>query len=383
MARYGFVDVDNHVYESDDCFTRYLDPSFKHASVTVREVKHDQRWLFIGDKPTRWFPQQLGFRTFPPGALRSFEMTGSAPSPINSSEHPSLVDRASRIAFMHSVNVEACILHPTVGFQPVRELMAMHPAAGYATLRAFNRWFDEEWGFDYESRLFAAPLLHLADPELALAEVSRLLDAGARVIDVVTFGPGSGHSAGDPILDPIWARIVEANAVICFHASGAGTTHADLYSPPAHVTRHGKFTAFQQFLIGRSMVDMIAGLVMDRALTRFPGLRLLVVESGAAWIRPVLQLVNDFALEDRDALVKSLRDAMWVNPYAYEARDVATMIGVHRVCMGTDYPHPEGLTDPLDYLEGLSSFSAREQRLIMRENAATLLGRLTETAGEV
>ena len=29
--------------------------------------------------------------------------------------------------------------------------------------RAFNRWLEEDWGFDHQDRIFAAPYLSLAD----------------------------------------------------------------------------------------------------------------------------------------------------------------------------------------------------------------------------
>jgi len=44
------------------------------------------------------------------------------------------------------------------------------------------------------------------------------------------------------------------------------------------------------------------------------------------------------------------------------------------VLHGSDYPHPEGLHSSADMLRELGSFSAAEQRRIMRGNAAELLG---------
>jgi len=41
---------------------------------------------------------------------------------------------------------------------------------------------------------------------------------------------------------------------------------------------------------------------------------------------------------------------------------------------GSDYPHPEGVADPIEWLERLEGLSDREIRMIMRDNAARLLG---------
>ena len=46
---------------------------------------------------------------------------------------------------------------------------------------AFNRWLDEDWGFAYEDRIFAAPYISLADVDGAVRELEWALDHGARV----------------------------------------------------------------------------------------------------------------------------------------------------------------------------------------------------------
>jgi len=44
---------------------------------------------------------------------------------------------------------------------------------------------------------------------------------------------------------------------------------------------------------------------------------------------------------------------------------------VERIIYGSDWPHPEGLADPQDYISDLSDFGPAEQRMIMRENLRT------------
>ena len=44
---------------------------------------------------------------------------------------------------------------------------------------------------------------------------------------------------------------------------------------------------------------------------------------------------------------------------------------------GSDYPHPEGLAEPLDYLDYLAGYPSLDERAIRRimsENANALLG---------
>ena len=48
------------------------------------------------------------------------------------------------------------------------ELLKHDPVAVCATFRAFNRWLEEDWGFAYRDRIFAAPYLTLADVDWAV-----------------------------------------------------------------------------------------------------------------------------------------------------------------------------------------------------------------------
>jgi predicted TIM-barrel fold metal-dependent hydrolase len=47
-------------------------------------------------------------------------------------------------------------------------------------------------------------------------------------------------------------------------------------------------------------------------------------------------------------------------------------VGVDRVLFGSDWPHIEGMPQPLDYLSELTRFTDAERQLIMRDNARSL-----------
>jgi predicted TIM-barrel fold metal-dependent hydrolase len=69
---------------------------------------------------------------------------------------------------------------------------------------------------------------------------------------------------------------------------------------------------------------------------------------------------------------------VYVNPFWED--DVARLIDlitVEHVLFGSDYPHPEGLAEPLDYLDHLAEYPTIDdaaKRRIMSENANDLLG---------
>ena len=49
-------------------------------------------------------------------------------------------------------------------------------------------------------------------------------------------------------------------------------------------------------------------------------------------------------------------------------------VGVDHILFGSDYPHPEGMSDPISYVDELSGFSDDEIARIMGGNLADLLG---------
>ena len=64
---------------------------------------------------------------------------------------------------------------------------------------------------------------------------------------------------------------------------------------------------------------------------------------------------------------------MWINPFwEDDAYEIVELMGADRVIFGSDWPHIEGMPEPLDYVPELKEFDADAQRLILRDNTAAL-----------
>ncbi len=71
--------------------------------------------------------------------------------------------------------------------------------------------------------------------------------------------------------------------------------------------------------------------------------------------------------------VQSLIDHVWVMPfYEDDLTELTRHLPIEKLIYGSDWPHPEGLADPQDYIADLASFTPEQQRLIMRDNLRTL-----------
>ena len=59
--------------------------------------------------------------------------------------------------------------------------------------------------------------------------------------------------------------------------------------------------------------------------------------------------------------------------YEEDVSALAEAIGVENVLLGSDFPHAEGLADPLTFLDELEDFTPADVRLVMRENGLRLV----------
>jgi predicted TIM-barrel fold metal-dependent hydrolase len=64
-----------------------------------------------------------------------------------------------------------------------------------------------------------------------------------------------------------------------------------------------------------------------------------------------------------------------VTPYLEEdLRALADLIGVERILFGSDWPHGEGVAQPMDFAAELQGFDEGDRRRILRDNCLELLG---------
>jgi predicted TIM-barrel fold metal-dependent hydrolase len=136
--------------------------------------------------------------------------------------------------------------------------------------------------------------------------------------------------------------------------------------------------AFRMLQAWRPVEDAVASFVCHGALSRFPQLKVAVIENGSSWVEPLLKslanaykkMPQEFA-EDPVAVVKR---QIHVSPFWEEDLGaLAELIGVERVLFGSDYPHPEGLADPVSYVQELDGLSEDAVRRIMGGNLARLM----------
>ncbi len=393
MATLGYRinDADNHYYEPDDCFTRHIEARLKERTVWIDRRSSGPSRMYIGQERCQFFSVGAGDSVGPPGIMKAFlrgdTEDGGSPSlsPVNGLAVPEFVSKGARLRKMDEQGVDACLMLPTTGVG-VEPQLRETPEVLYPSVRAFNRWLEEDWGYGGDGRIFGAPILSLFDLTEALAELERLLARGARFV-VMTAGPVNGRSPADPHFDPFWARCEEAGLNVVYHIGR--TPFTEMYNvpwglrphPPSH--RHSLMEYALAFT-ERPIVDTITALIADNLFGRFPKLKVLSVEYGSSWVAPLLHKLDHIArLYSKDMWrfgapplkpSDTFRQNVWVAPFFEDdIVGLAKLIGAGRVLNGSDYPHPEGLAWPIEFADELAGLAAGDVRCIMRDNFAALI----------
>ena len=383
-------DADNHMYETPDAFTKYL-PAEYEGLIKYVEVNGRTK-IAVKNLISDYIPNPTFERVAAPGAQEEYFRIGN---PEGKSRReilgrgidalPGFSSPEPRLALMDELGLDRALMWPTLA-SLLEERIRDDPEAVHAVVHALNRWMHEHWTFNYENRMFPTPVIHLGIVDRAEEELEWVLERGAKIIlirpaPVVGFkGP---RSIALPEFDPFWAKVAEADILVGMHASDSGYQR---YMNEWEGIRDGEMTPFKggsgfQAIIGhqgRPIIDTVASLIGHGLCSRFPTLRFTPVENGSNWVRPLL---NDMehawefspnAFEEHP--VEVFKRNIYVHPFHEEdPKGLIEILGADRVLFGSDYPHPEGLADPVSYVDELDGLDEESVAKIMGGNLATLM----------
>jgi predicted TIM-barrel fold metal-dependent hydrolase len=383
---YLAFDADNHYYEALDAFTRYVDPMMQPRVVQWCEV-NGRKYHVVGGVVSHAVVNPTFDPVAKAGAMHDYfrgNPNKLQPMEFLRDREPipaEYRDRDARVAKLAEQGLEAVWLFPTLGIL-YEELLKDDIEAVTTMFTAFNRWLEDDWGCNYQDKIFAAPMITLADLDWAIRELEWALEHDARTI---VMRPAAPHTrdgqipASDPRNDPFWARVNEAGITTVVHAGDSGYL-SNGYAPDGFATKFtgGRWApSIKSFHIERAAYDFLITLVFDKLFERFPNVRVASVENGSEFLR---DMFNKLRSTDRkmpgyfgEDPVESYKRNVWMNPFWEDDIDeVVELMGADRVIFGSDWPHIEGMPKPLDYAVEVKQFDEAEQQLIMRDNARTL-----------
>jgi predicted TIM-barrel fold metal-dependent hydrolase len=403
MARkLGFpvFDADNHMYEATDAFTKFLPAEY---SGLIKYVEINGRTkIAVKNTISEYIPnptfnvvappgaQELEFKLKNPDSMTKADRDAKLePPPRYIRSMPAFFEPEARVMLMDELGIDRAMMWPTLA-SLLEERLADDPVATHVVVHAFNEWMHERWTFNFDDRIFPTPVITLPIVDKAIEELEWVLERGAKAILIrpapVPDFNGRRRSFALPEFDRFWKRVEEADIVVGMHASDDGSQrYLNEWEG-----RTGEFLPFDRKISGfsalmhadnRVISDVVASIVGHGLATRFPDLRIMPVENGSAWVRPLVEKFekvyerspNAF---DEDPLV-AFKRCVYIHPFHEEDPvGLVKLIGVDNVLFGSDYPHPEGMYDPVSFVDQLEGLSDDDKAKVMGGN----LGRIMKVA---
>lgn len=387
---YPLYDADEHYYENVDTFTRHL-PAESRGVIRWATIDGKRRML-VAERLWTMNADPAFARVGAPGVLGDFfrginpegktvaETVGDQIQEVDAV--PPYRDRDDRLRTLDEHGVAATLLFPTAGVG-MEEMLRDHPTDLYNVVGAFNRWLEDEWGYAHQDRLFAVPMISLIDPDKAVAELERVRDRGARWVVMVPGPVRTGPlswSPGDPRFDRFWATAAEANIVVALHGGDSGYHWvAKKWGEDAfRGIETGALSEVLELHIERPTQETLAAIMAHGVFDRHPTLRMATIEVGSRWAIELLfhlrKAYGKYPTKFRRDPVESFTEHLWIAPfYEDDIVELRDTIGADHILFGSDWPHPEGLRLPADYLRDLAPLAEAEQKLIMSDNLRRLL----------
>jgi predicted TIM-barrel fold metal-dependent hydrolase len=261
------------------------------------------------------------------------------------------MDPRERIERLDRENIERAFLYPSVSILSVAEVedeSILQP-----NLRAYNRWIVE-FCSDSGGRLLPVAQLSLGDVEAAERELRRAAAEGVKGVWVPPFNT-TRLPLGDPAHDRIFAACEELALPLGIHP-----VFEPKWCAPG---RFGDYTSakygfFHNVTAGDAVRHAFTSLFQYGVFGKFPGLRVVVLESGAGWIGYWLDRMDTMYDTIQGAPVRKLlpekpshyfRTQCWISgdPDERSLAAVIPTVGEDRFFWASDFPHPD---HPPDYI---------------------------------
>jgi predicted TIM-barrel fold metal-dependent hydrolase len=382
-------DADHHIYEPEEAFTKYLPKHFEKDFYFV-EAKGRKK-LVIDGTLSEYIPNptfavvaapgshEKWFRADNPDGLSLRQMTGR---PIR--QPPEWISREGYLTLLDQQRLHACLVFPTLA-SVVEQHLTSKTETIAALFHSLNRWAAEEWGFAYKDRVYFVPFINLSHVDKAVEELEFVIKQGARAVGIRPAPVPDirgGRSFGFPEYDPFWARVAEAGIFVCLHSSDSGYDQITNWWAGTPGAEYLPFERdpFKDVVdtMSRAIYDSVAALICHGVFARHPNVRIAVVENGATWAEPLVRRLSrsygrmpqSFKEHPRTTFERHFYIAPFYEDDVGELRNV---VPVERMLFGSDYPHPEGVAEPLQYLGEFTQFKAAEVEKVFSTNLQGLL----------
>ena len=368
------IDGDSHFMEPFDLFERYIDPSFRERCIRF-PVSDDRSEIDI-EIEGRKVPRDQSLSTLQLfGVATGYgqkEHEGRGLGQIDTRHlfDQSHEDMAARVAFLDQEGFDKQFIYPTLGL--IWEGLVEDPALAAAHCRAYNRWAREVTA-PYRDRLLPLGHVSLREPVEAVKELESLAHEGMRGVFVAALAP-DGRSLGHPDFDPVWDTAAQLDLAIGLHL----VVHSHYVGSDWYRVGDPGFMYLSMNCIQDPRMALTT-MVYDGVFERFPTLRVATIEAASGWVVEWIDRLDyRYSYMGHTCAMKrpaseTFERNLWVSADPQERTLPFTLelLGDHKFFTGSDYPHLEGFTDPVQRTrETLAEVPRESVDRILGPNAA-------------
>ncbi len=284
-----------------------------------------------------------------------------------------------RLAEMDEYGVDIQLITPSIGFY-------QYDNDPDTTLRIHRECNQDIYDVvtEHPDRFLGMGMVPMQDVPKAIEEMERIIgDLGLK--GIILNDPVAGVTYDDPRFRPFFEAAEAAGALLFFHQGGATITTG----------RNARYKLPNAIGNLTERTLLYATLVFGGVLDDFPDLNLLLAHGGgyvpygiARLDKVAGALPGDFDGEMRppfgpdDGFAQERPPSDYLDRFFYDCctysgpvlRFLVDTVGVDRVVLGTDYPAPMFLHDPVNWVNGLPELDASEKQAILVDNSNHLLG---------
>jgi len=376
------IDVDQHLFESRTTWSEFIEPVHRDDALSITDDEGGWPWLTWRDERLTPLEVPIPERSSLIGDDRLRRLRGErAPASFEELIPDTYRSAGARLASLDEFGLDAAVMFPNYGLLWEQRL-ASDRAAQRANARAYNRFVAGVCA-DGADRLFAVAHMMLHDPEWAVEEIARVRAEGVRMA-MIAPAPVDGKPLSHAAFDPVWAAFSDHGVAPVFHVS-------EFESPLHPAWRQGEpedgERLFDSIFLYLAPAVALADLILNGTLERFPALRVGVVELTASWVPHFLLHIDgasDFyalrhgepyrrlAARPSEYFLRQVRVAAL--PYEMPNR-LVPRVGDDTYMIGSDWPHAEGVADPMAAAErAVAGLTGTARSNILGANASWLLG---------
>ena len=284
---------------------------------------------------------------------------------------------------------KAHIVFPTSAFDQV--LAAKEQKIVLGGVEALNRGMATFCSVD--KRMHGAAYIPFAYGEdIALQFLKQAIRDGFSVIMIDTIAPQGSKASTHPDFDVVWKEIEENDIAITLHVgadNGWDPVPLSFYNNGSNVPNHKEGDAPRDALaymgISYCAELFLASMIFDGVFSRFPRLRVGVVELGASWIISWMKHLDQSYRAFRrlqDLSQVELLPSEYVQKHikvtAFPGEDIGWLLNngaADLMMFASDYPHHEGTNDPISRFEKtMEGVSEEKKTKFYSTNFKSLLG---------